>query len=180
MKVSWNANRTLSISAFLTSLVTVFALIYQSNLVRKQNQMVQKEQQLSVMPYLTMGFEKSNDNSFGLTLSNKGIGPAFINEVNIAYNDSVYKIPLLEFYFDVLKIENKNDVEFSYTDIRPKSIVPVGETIEIFSFLTSQEEAIQLLEPFATSEASIEIIYSSIYEQKWKMKNMMEVHIPMN
>ncbi len=178
MKTNWNANRILSISALVTSVITVMALLYQSNLVREQNRMIQKEQYVSVMPYLVMRLEKCDDNSFGLALSNKGLGPAFIDKVNIIYNDTIYKMPLLHFYLDILKIKNKNNVEMRYTDIRPKSMLSADDKMEIFTFSTSQEEAIQLLEPFATMDATIEIVYSSIYEQTWKMKNMRVLHIP--
>jgi len=178
MKVNWNTNRVVSVSALVTSAITVMALVYQSNLVRKQNEIIQKEQLASVMPYLVMRLEKCDGNSFGLTLSNKGLGPAFIDEVNIIYNDTTYKMPLLQFYLDVLKIENKNGIEMRYTDIRPKSMLSANDKMEIFTFSTSQEEAIQLLEPFATMDATIEIKYSSIYEQTWKMKNMRVLHIP--
>jgi hypothetical protein len=38
---------------------------------------------------------------------------------------------------------------------------------------TEQDEAVKLLGAFGTMDATIEITYASIYDQKWIMKNIM-------
>jgi len=71
MKTKINSDRVLSITAFIISIATLIALMYQSNLVSEQNEMMQKEQYASVMPYLAMGFMgNDDDSSFELFLTN--------------------------------------------------------------------------------------------------------------
>ncbi len=177
--MKFNSDNVLSVTAFIISVATVIALIYQSNLVREQNEMMQKEQYASVMPYLSMGFLGSDDDSsFELFLKNDGVGPAFIKEVNIKYQDSLYQMSIIQFYTEILKVENKNNVRMVRSDIGENTVLPANKKIPLLTFYTGQNEATDLLGAFATLEASIEIVYASIYDQKWKMNNMMDVHIP--
>jgi len=181
MKTKINSDRVLSITAFIISIATLIALMYQSNLVREQNKMMQKEQYASVMPYLSMGFMGSeDDSSFELFLKNDGIGPAFIKEINIRYKDSLYNMPIIKFYTEVLKVENKNNVKLLRYDIGKSTVIPADREIPLLTFYTNQKEAMKLLGAIGTMEATIEITYASIYDQKWKMKNMMELHIPID
>ena len=179
MKVKLNTERVLSVSAIVVSIATVIALIYQSNLVRKQNEMNLKEQYASVMPYLTMGFTGDvDDKSFELTLKNEGLGPAFIEDIKINYRDSLYNMSIFKFYQNVLKVNNENNIRILRTDIGKNTVLPAGKTISLLLFFTNQSEGFRLLDAFATLEAKIEITYSSIYGQKWKMKSIDDIHIP--
>jgi len=181
MKTKFNSDRVLSITAFVISIATLIALMYQSNLVREQNKMMQKEQYASVMPYLSMGFMGSeDDSSFELFLKNDGVGPAFIKEINIRYKDSLYNMSIIKFYNEVLKVENKNNVKLLRYDIGKNTVIPADTELPLLTFYTNQSEAMKLLGAIGTMEATIEITYASIYDQKWKMKNMMELHIPID
>jgi hypothetical protein len=179
MKTKINSDRILSITAFIISIATLIALMYQSNLVSDQNKMMQKEQYASVMPYLSMGFMgNEEDSSFDLFLSNDGVGPAFIKEINIRYNDSLYQMSIIDFYSNILKVENSNNVKILRTDIGTSTVIPANRKIPLLTFYTDQDEAVKLLGAFGTMDATIEITYASIYDQKWILKNIMESHIP--
>ncbi len=179
MKTKINSDRVLSITAFIISIATLIALMYQSNLVGEQNEMMQKEQYASVMPYLSMRFMgNEEDNRFDLLLNNDGVGPAFIKEINIRYKDSLYQMSIIEFYTNILKIENNNNVKILRSDIGKATVLPANKNISLLTFYTNQNEAFELLGAFGTMDATIEITYASIYDQKWKMKNLKELHIP--
>ena len=179
MKTKINSDRVLSITAFIISIATLIALMYQSNLVSEQNEMMQKEQYASVMPYLAMGFMgNDDDSSFELFLTNNGVGPAFIKEINIRYKDSLYQMSIIAFYNNILKIENKNNVRILRSDIGENTVLPINKKISLLTIYTNQNEAIDLLGAFGTMDATIEITYASIYDQKWILKNIMESHIP--
>ena len=179
MKTKINSDRVLSITAYVISIATLIALMYQSNLVSEQNEMMQKEQYASVMPYLTMGFMGSEDESrFELFLKNDGVGPAFIKEINIRYKDSLYKMPIAKFYTKILNVENKDSIKMLRYDIGKNTVIPANKKIALLTFYTDQNKAFDLFDAFGTMEATIEITYASIYDQKWKMKNLEELHIP--
>ena len=51
-KITWNSGKVLSISAFVGSIATLLALLYQVQLVQNQVNLVQKGQKASVSPYM--------------------------------------------------------------------------------------------------------------------------------
>ena len=51
-KITWNADKVLSISAFVVSIATLLALLYQVRLAQNQVELVRKEQKASVLPYI--------------------------------------------------------------------------------------------------------------------------------
>ena len=51
-KLTWNSDKVLSISAFVVSIATLLALLYQVQLAQNQVELVRKEQKASVLPYV--------------------------------------------------------------------------------------------------------------------------------
>ncbi len=180
MKKQLKTDRILSVLAFVISIATLIALMYQSNLVREQNNLIQKEQYASVMPYLTMGFMGSEDDSrFEFILRNDGVGPAFIKDINIRYQDSLYKMSIIDFYTKIIKSKN-DSVRVIRTDIAKGTVIPANKKIELLVFYTNQEKAIEFFGPLATLEASVEITYASIYDKKWILKGLDNLHNPID
>ena len=89
-KITWNSDKILSISAFVVSIATLLALLYQVKLAQNQVELVRKEQKASVMPYIEIWPNYTNKNSANLALINNGIGPAFIEEISVLSNEKVY------------------------------------------------------------------------------------------
>ena len=72
VKINWNSERILSLSAMSISFITLIIFIYQTNLMSKQNY-------LSILPYLQLS--TSNDiekNTYTLSIQNYGVGHAII------------------------------------------------------------------------------------------------------
>lgn len=73
-------NRIMGISAIFISLISLFAVIYQSYLSKEENEMNRIQQSASVLPYLHDWYSNTN-NEYKLVIENKGVGPAFIKDV---------------------------------------------------------------------------------------------------
>ena len=80
----WSSDRWLSLLAIIASLGTLFTVAYQTDLIRKQ-------QYASVLPYLEI-WNSTGGDSYRLILLNNGIGPAFVEGVNIYYRDTIYQM----------------------------------------------------------------------------------------
>ena len=78
----WNSDKIVSISAILISLATMAIYLYQTHLIKKQ-------QNASVMPYIRIMYSFDNDR-FEVLVLNEGLGPAFIDEVNTYYMGKKY------------------------------------------------------------------------------------------
>ena len=84
MKVKISFEKATTILVIIASLGSLFIIYRQTNLMSKQFELQRLEQHKSVLPYLTM-YNTSTSTQYSYTLSNKGIGPALVNEINIKY-----------------------------------------------------------------------------------------------
>lgn len=164
MKIG-SSDKWLSILAIIASVGTLFTVVYQTNLIRKQ-------QYASVLPYLEIWNSQKSD-SYRLILVNNGIGPAFIEDVKIVYLDSVYQMDPAEFLSQEI---NKSDSirGFSYSNIKKGRIIPSGTQIELLKKSGDPKEVKRLWSWFSGNDPErkevpeIEIEYSSVYGEKWK------------
>ena len=161
----WNADKIVSFSAILISLATMAIYLYQTHLIQKQ-------QHASVMPYLRMGYSFYED-GFDYNLSNEGLGPAFINEVNTYYKGKKYAhTDIANFY---LKTYIKIDTSITSANIygiNESTLMPAGNTIDLIWKHNNTELAPKLHKLFSSKDLILEIKYSSIYGDKWVVKGV--------
>ena len=155
----------MSLAAIIASLGTLFVIVYQTAIFRKQ-------QYASVLPYLEMW--NSNPGSKGTNymfiLKNNGIGPAFIQEVKIHFDDSIYSLDPGRFTIDIIHPID-SILNFGYTNISKGSVVPAGELIELVAVKNDSINAPILRKWFQTMpNLEVEIIYASVYEERWSAK----------
>lgn len=171
---NWNTDRIVGLSAMFISLLTLITFVYQTNLMKQQAA-------LSVLPFLSVSTSYSS-NSFQLTLINEGVGPAIIESRKIFHEGEVYDEEFHEYirrhipYLDTLS-------GISYGSIDYGSVVPAGEEIYLVAAFESQE-SIELLaskvEELDNSSLDFEIVYRSIYEERWKItsSDQLPVKLP--
>lgn len=154
----WNADKIVSFSAILISLATMGVYIYQTHLIQKQ-------QSASVMPYLRMSYSYDQDR-FQFLITNEGLGPAFIDEVNTYYKGKKYSRDIAIFFQDhYRKIDST--IYLSYSNIEEGMLFSNGKKINIVSKFNSVENTKKLRKIFFDEKLEMEVIYSSIYGEKW-------------
>jgi hypothetical protein len=159
----WDADKFLSISAMLISVGTFATFIYQTNLIQKQ-------QYASVLPYLEIWNSGADPSKYKLLLVNNGIGPAFIQEIKIQYQGRTYPYDPAVFYSEV--IYPSDTIFFISTNVNKGQVVPAGEQIEMVIITNSEKDAVKLRNLFGKQIAKLEIVYSSVYEEKWRINGM--------
>lgn len=162
-----NADRLLAILAFIVSVSTLYVFFYQTSLMKKQ-------QYASVLPYLSVGNSGANKD-YGFVLTNNGIGPAFIDEINIHYKDSVYRnIDINNFFEKVIRKEDTifNSVNVTHSTIRKGMLVPHNQAIYMIK-LSKKAKDFKIkhykLRDWLNNKVKIEIKYSSVYKEKWHL-----------
>ncbi|WKN41960.1 hypothetical protein [Tunicatimonas pelagia] len=135
-KKFWNSEKIISLSAFIVSIATLLALMYQIRISSEQNELVRKQQYASVLPYVEIWPANRNSSHFSLSLVNNGIGPAFINEVRVVYEGQVYKNDPRTFYYS--KIIKTDTIQFGYADIIKGQVLPPGEARTMIETSVSQ------------------------------------------
>lgn len=163
----WSSDRWLSLVAIIASLGTLFTIVYQTELIRKQ-------QYASVLPYLEMW--NSNPGREGETykyiLKNNGIGPAFIKEVIIHYEDSAYLVDPAHFTYNIIKPKDSIKNYF-YSNIKKGTLIPAGDKMELIGVSKDTINAPILKKWFSNQEIiQVEIIYESIYEERWSARGL--------
>lgn len=163
-----SSDRLLSIMAFGISLCTLYVFFYQTSLMKKQ-------QYASVLPYLEIG-NTEIDGDYGFILQNNGIGPAFIDEINIHYKDSVYNnTDVINFYRDIVVKQDTmlNLYNVSHATIRKGMLVPEKEVkymLRLNNGVKNYEKKQSQLRQWLNGKIQVEIKYSSVYGEKWKIR----------
>lgn len=160
-KQFWNSEKLLSLTAMLISVCTLFVFVYQTNLIREQ-------QYKSVFPYLELGNFGSYTKDYGFFLSNRGIGPAMIQSIEIHYKDSVYQEDLAKFLRHY--ITEEDSIYYTHSNITPGSLIPADERVILANINRKDiEMGIRLFNIINQEELDIIIEYESIYGERWRI-----------
>jgi len=158
----WSSDELLSLMAFLISLGTFAVFAYQTYLIRKQ-------QYASVMPYLALRvMEERNGNQVAtaqLILKNDGVGPAFIQDIRIFYQDSAYTQDPAAFYRSFIPSDSTS-VSTQTIDIG--NVVPAGQNISLIN--APSEYTASVLDSISKS-ATLMITYTSVYDEAWQISS---------
>jgi hypothetical protein len=157
-KSSWNSDKILSLSAIFISVLTLMVFIYQTRLIRKQ-------QYLSVYPYVIYGAGGYGTGENFLQLTNSGIGPALIKDVEISYDDK--KFSYIYEFVDYIT-EGDSTINLYYSDITAGLLIPADETKAIVGSLNDHENKLYKV---LTSDFKLEIKYESIYGEEWLLSS---------
>ncbi len=174
--ISWNADRIVSLSAIFISLMTLLTFIY-------QNRLLQKQAAHSVLPYLAINssYDDGDDPSFRLRLANRGVGPAIIESRKITYGDKTHTGEFYEFLND--HIEGLDSMEnIARTSFEFGTVLPSTEELIIIGVYEDADQVDLIagtLEALTQSGLKFEIIYRSIYGDRWKITESSNLPIPL-
>lgn len=166
-----NVDRLLGLSAILISLLTLIIFIYQTNIIHQQSR-------LSVTPRLSFNVSQTQKDSsvfFDLLLENKGIGPAIINSSMIIEKGKSYDLDMSEFWKERYPELAKFGVFRSTSAVGKGSTLSAGESKILFSYELFDAAKFNTMSEYLTLDENgnfpfnIIIVYSSIYEEKWKI-----------
>ncbi len=170
-KRRWSTDRIVSFSAIMISLITLMVFIYQTQLMAEQ-------QRLSVLPHLSFGYINTGGPNFTVYLSNDGIGPAFVEKMEIQYKDSTYRKDLPTFlYQDVPEMDSIQNVV--HANIVEGQLIPAGRRIEVLKVQNSLVDANRLYSLIGSLDFRAELIYKSAYNERWLLSTDEFVPIPL-
>lgn len=157
---------------------SLFVIVYQTHLMRQA-------QSASALPYLMVGIQSNNEGAY-LTLSNKGLGPALLENVRIHYEGKTFDEDPHD-YFVRLR-PDRNIGALSVDRLAVGRLVPAGERVMtlgmdgeergrmLVDLLNTFELAdvprawlVSLNVPVKASRAVIDITYSSVYGERWRI-----------
>lgn len=164
----WNSEKVLSLSALVISLATLVTLMYQSKIMREH-------EENSSFPKLEL-WNNNLDTKYQLELKNTGLGPGILEDIKIAYKDSIYDLDPRGFarlYLDTVKFP----YSLGTSTLVKGRIVQPGEKIWPIQILKDSAYKHPLVEIFGSGEANVIINYSSVYRQHWQIEGIGSIPI---
>lgn len=162
----WNADKILSISAILISIMTLAVSWYQTAIIRQQ-------QRLSVLPYLSFQNYGTGGANYKYALSNNGIGPAFIEKIYVTYKGKEYDLDL-PLFLQKHTPESRQIKKVKHSNISAGNLIPAGKQINILEIDNSQTDAskmLLLLDKLKKEKLKLTIIYQSVYKERWRLES---------
>lgn len=166
---NWNTDRILALSAMLISLLTLIIFIYQTNIMREQSR-------LSVTPRLSFSQQEHvNDSIFTYRnyLINKGLGPAIVESVTIIYKGARSDLRFSDFFDTFFPRYREFATMTSDTKLSRGSTLSPGEEVNFFTIIAPIRSA-EAFREYLQADGEIlpfdiEVVYRSIYNERWKM-----------
>jgi hypothetical protein len=179
LRASFTTDRVVSLSAMVVGVGSLFVIVYQTHLMRQA-------QSASALPYLMIGVQANTEGSY-LTLRNTGLGPALIEHVRIRYQGRTFEEDPYDFFIRMRP--DRNIAPLSVDRIAVGRLIPTGERLmalgmdgeERKNMLADLLKLFELAEvprswlannghPLdATNRAVIEITYTSVYGDRWRI-----------
>ena len=175
------ANNTLGIAAIFISVLSMVAVIYQSYLAKEENELIRIQQSATTMPYLSHWYSDI-DGKYKFVVANKGVGPAFIKEVEFMANESE-KISVFNSSSDLIYFMEQNSEVIDTTPwvkyhLQPNMLVSKDETIEVYTFfIENDRQEKQLKSEFNKLFEGFKIVYEDIYGNSWVLDSKVNYPI---
>ncbi len=184
----WDADRVLSLSAMAVGVCSLFITLYQTHLTRQA-------QQASVLPYLAFAIISTNDGAY-LTLRNDGVGPGRLDAVRVHYKGRTTALDPYDFY--LANRSGPRPAGLAVDRVTPGRLLPANSTIMMLGSSSSTDGPAVLREMitmFALADvppswidelkargvdkAVIEIDFSSVYGDRWRIRSDQLVPKPL-
>jgi hypothetical protein len=176
-----HTDRIVSLSAMVVGVGSLIIILYQTQLMREA-------QHASALPYLAIAVSSNDDGAY-ITLRNVGVGPALIEDVHVRYQGRELAGDPYDFYIGLKRTGFREYI--SVDKVMPGRLIPAGEGIRMLGaggparvpMLTELLRLFDIAEvPEAwysgekttrsgPGKAVIDITYSSIYGDRWRISS---------
>lgn len=170
MKKFWNSDKIVSTSAIVIGVGSLIVVTYQTNLIRNQTELIQREQRTSVMPYLGMEGRSVSQNWYEYHLENSGLGPALVREVRVRTDKETLPIDIVKYFQKNYWIEGQGNYVFSAIEVG--DLFPAGEDFTLIGANPKDTAFLNFAMPFEKGDAIFEIVYESLYGERWLLSSV--------
>lgn len=169
-KIHWTNDKILSTSALFISVISLIALIYQSYLAREENKLIQMQQSASVLPHLNQWYSDYN-NAFKFVVGNKGVGPAFIEDVKIDLDKThTFNNTNDLFHYIFKNTKGLDTIPYITSTLIKGFVLPANEEINVLE-VNGTENIKILKEALNTKDIVYKIKYRDVYGSEWLLSN---------
>ncbi len=156
-----HAQNLLAISVLLVSITSVVVSSVQARIMKDQQRIMHQDFEASLWPHVEMSFNYSVGSSFEIIVTNKGVGPAIVENFTIQHGDGFLKD--WEEVREITAIDSITNFSVSNSNI-VKAVLSAGESRTLFA-VWHPEMATQFYNWFNAS--TFKICYKSVYDSYW-------------
>lgn len=176
-KIIWTTDKIMSTSALFISVLSLVGLMYQSYLAREENKLIQMQQSASVLPYLHQWYSEYEEN-YKLIIGNKGVGPAFIKNVEIQLDSSKTYDNSDDLFNEIFSTnEGFDTIPHNTSNLVSGFVLPANEHIQLVEI-----EGDYNIEAFKDilnkSQILFKIVYEDVYGTQWLLSNLNKDNVP--
>lgn len=176
----WSTDRVVSLSAMAVGVCSLFITLYQTYLTREA-------QSASVLPYLAFGITSTNDGAY-LTLRNDGLGPARLESVRIHFKGQTTETDPYDFF--LAHRTGSPPPGLSVDRVTPGRLLPanstiymlgiaggteriktLGDMLRLFTVADAPPSWLDELQARDGDKAVIDIVFSSVYGERWRLRS---------
>lgn len=157
----------ISVCAIIVAIFAFITSVCQAYFTRRHNK-------LSVKPILSVEFNLAykNDDDFGISLKNNGIGPAILKDLKVFVEGKLasnFSRDNWEKVFELIQIPKNWEPLISCTTIKPDYSISAGDKKQLLKINKKGLET-NTLEDMRNflKKLKIQITYESIYGEQWK------------
>ena len=168
----WNSDKLFGLTAMIISLVTLIIFVKQTNIMDNQTR-------LSVLPYLMIEQSTNSEaHRIQLSLVNHGVGPAIIESRKIRYKGKEYDQDFYTFLTE--SVPELDSIEpFNWSNVYKGLAIPANGRITMVAVGNDPQEFQQFMQIIGKLQSDssfyFEVVYKSIYGDKWKLSSDSEV-----
>lgn len=177
-RINWTPEKVMSSSAVVISLVSLVALFYQLNLAREENELIRKQQSASVLPHVSLTYSTS-PTQYQVTFVNKGVGPAFITEVEFKLaGETFYRSDLFFNRINEMIKEAKGvRVVGSTYSFQKGEVIPANQELNVLTTHGEDQTAI-FIKYINDLDWGYSVIYEDVYGAQWNLSEESNFPVP--
>jgi hypothetical protein len=156
-----NAQNILAISVLLVSITAVVVSSVQARIMKEQQQIMHQDFEASLWPHVEMSFNYSVGTSFEIVVTNKGVGPAIIENFTIRHQNEFLKD--WDQVKEITAIDSVSSYSVSNSNIMD-AVLSAGESRTLFA-VWHPTMATRFYEWYNAS--TFKICYKSVYDSYW-------------
>ncbi len=152
--------------AVVVSIIALLVSLYETRLMNKQYDLMMTQHKTSVWPHLSASLSSSisEEKKIRLTLTNKGIGPAMISEVNIFFKGTL--ITSYDQLNSIVASTLEEDAFLLGTDAFNEKVLSPEEKYDVMLLsFPSEKSSFLNVEDF-----TYQVCYCSVYQECWNLK----------
>ncbi|MEM7381168.1 MAG: hypothetical protein AAF361_08205, partial [Bacteroidota bacterium] len=112
-------NLVIAVGVLLASFAALFVYVRQANIMSEQTRILMEQTKANAWPHLSLelyrGYSSDGMSSFKITVSNKGTGPAILEQTQVAFDGT--EAESWQEFFEIINIPDSLPVVYSSSNI---------------------------------------------------------------